>query len=104
MAARAAELEARLAEREKEGHEALQVSLGAERAELDAAVSSLETRREALAKEIELLEQRERELSASVEDLSSREARSVEIVARLSRQLLEEAPNPGYGSTNPSRT
>ncbi len=104
MAARAAELEARLAEREKEGHEALQVSLGAERAELDTAVSSLETRREALAKEIELLEQRERELSASVEDLSSREARSVEIVARLSRQLLEEAPNPGYGSTNPSRT
>ena len=74
IAARSAELEADLTERERQAHEALEASLGGKRTALESEVSSLENRRISLGKEIELLEQRARELSTSVEGLASREA------------------------------
>jgi len=69
-----AELEAGLADREREGLEALEATLGPKRAELESEVSGLEDRRSALFGQVELLGQRERELSGSIEALSAKEA------------------------------
>jgi hypothetical protein len=78
-----AELETDLADRERQGREALEATLGSKRAELDAEVSSLEDRRAALFRQAELLGQRERELSASIEALSAKEAGVLERLERL---------------------
>jgi DNA repair exonuclease SbcCD ATPase subunit len=69
-----AELEVALADREREGREALEETLGTKRAELEAAVAGLEEDRTGLFKQVELLGQRERDLSASIEGLSAKEA------------------------------
>jgi chromosome segregation ATPase len=74
IAAQSAELEARLSEREREGRQALETSLGTNRAALEAAVARLEDRHLVLGNAIEILERRERELSASVDGLSFKEA------------------------------
>ena len=102
LAARSAEFETGLADRERQAREALQASLGARRAELHSQVSELEKRHGTLSTEIEQLQQKERELAASLEELSSREASAVQSVARLSRRILEEAPNPNRGSASAS--
>ncbi len=75
IAARSAELEADLAERERQAHETLETSLADKRKTFESEASSLENRRISLGSEIAGLEQRARELSASVEGLASREAR-----------------------------
>src|SRR6266699_518838 len=86
FAARSAELEAGLAERERQGLEALEASLGSKRAALESEVSSLENRRISLGSETELLEQRERELATSVAGLASREASVLEDLERRRTQ------------------
>src|SRR6266581_2691023 len=86
FAARSAELEAGLAERERQGLEALKASLGSKRAALESEVSSLENRRISLGSETELLEQRERELATSVAGLASREASVLEDLERCRTQ------------------
>jgi hypothetical protein len=101
LAARTAEFEAALVDREKQAHDALDASLGARRSELRAEVSELQERQAALTKEIEALEHRERELAASLEELSSREASAVQSVARLSRRIIEETPGRGPGPAAP---
>jgi chromosome segregation ATPase len=73
-----AELEAGLADRERQGRELLEGTLGGKRAELDAEVTNLEDRRAALLRQVELLGQRERELSASIEALAAKEANVLE--------------------------
>src|SRR6266567_3931725 len=86
FAARSAELEAGLVERERQGLEALEASLGSKRAALESEVSSLENRRISLGSETELLEQRERELATSVAGLASREASVLEDLERRRTQ------------------
>src|SRR5438132_1084971 len=86
FAARSAELEAGLAERERQGLEALEASLGSKRGALESEVSSLENRRISLGSETELLEQRERELATSVAGLASREASVLEDLERRRAQ------------------
>src|SRR6266851_5491102 len=86
IAARSAELDACLADRERQGLEALEASLGSKRAALESEVSSLENRRISLGSETELLEQRERELATSVAGLASREASVLEDLERRRTQ------------------
>ena len=99
---RVAEFKAGIADRERQAREALEASLGARRAELHSQVSDLEQRHGMLSMEVAELQHRERELAASLEELSSREASAVQSVARLSRLILEDAPDPARGAASAS--